>query len=231
MKMNRVVALTMGFAMSTTFAATTAVPLSTTVDKISYSIGVDLGKNIKNQGIEMSPAVLAQGIQDGMNGAALRLTEQEMKDVLSTFQKELMAKRTAQFDKSSLENKTKGETFLAENKLKTGVVTLPSGLQYKILIAGTGVKPAKDASVTVDYTGKLIDGTVFDSSEKAGKPATFKLSQVIAGWTEALSLMPAGSTWELYVPANLAYGARSMGGVIGPNETLVFNVHLLSINK
>ncbi len=231
MKMNRVVALTMGFAMSTTFAATNAVPLSSTVDKISYSIGVDLGKNIKNQGIEMSPAVLAQGIQDGMNGAALRLTEQEMKDVLSTFQKELMAKRTAQFDKSSLDNKTKGETFLAENKLKAGVVTLPSGLQYKILTAGTGAKPAKDSSVTVDYTGKLINGTVFDSSEKAGKPATFKLSQVIAGWTEALSLMPVGSTWELYVPANLAYGERSMGGVIGPNETLVFNVHLLSINK
>jgi len=231
MKMNRMVALTMGFAISTTFAATTVVPLTTTVDKISYSIGVDLGKNIKNQGIEMSPAVLAQGIQDGMTGATLRLTEQEMKDVLGTFQKELMAKRTAQFDKTSLDNQTAGEAFLAANKLKAGVVTLPSGLQYKIVTAATGAKPSKEATVTVDYTGRLINGTVFDSSEKAGKPATFKLSQVIAGWTEALALMPVGSTWELYVPANLAYGSRSMGGVIGPNETLIFNVHLLSIAK
>jgi FKBP-type peptidyl-prolyl cis-trans isomerase FklB len=166
-----------------------------------------------------------------MSGGTLLLTEQQMKDVLNTFQKNLMAKRTAEFNKKADENKTKGETFLSENKAKPGVVTLTDGLQYKIITAGTGVKPTKDDTVTVEYTGRLINGEVFDSTEKTGKPATFKLSQVIPGWTEALQLMPSGSTWEVYVPSNLAYGQRSVGGPIGPNETLVFNIHLISVKK
>lgn len=232
MRLKPIIAVMMGLAVSTPFAASSAaVPLTTDVDKISYSIGVDLGKNIKKQGIEMNAAVLAKGIEDGMTDATLLLTDQEMKDVLMKFQKDLMAKRTAQYDKSSAENKAKGEAFLLANKSKEGVVTLPSGLQYKIITAGTGAKPTKDDQVKVDYEGRLINGEVFDSSEKAGKPAVFKLSQVIPGWTEGLSLMPVGSTWELYVPSQLAYGARSMGGLIGPNEALIFKVHLLSIEK
>ena len=154
-----------------------------------------------------------------------------MKDTLSKFQKDLMAKHAAQFDKQASENKAKGDAFLLANKAKAGVATLASGLQYKIITPGNGAKPAKEDEVTVEYTGKLIDGTVFDSTDKAGKPATFKVSQVIPGWTEALQLMPAGSTWEIYVPANLAYGARNVGGPIGPNETLIFNVHLISVKK
>ncbi len=126
---------------------------------------------------------------------------------------------------------SKGEQFLAENKTKPGVVTLPDGLQYKILTEGKGAKPGPTDRVTVHYTGKLIDGTVFDSSIKRGQPATFPVNGVIAGWTEALQLMPVGSTWELYIPAGLAYGSMGAPPVIGPNETLIFEVQLLDTQK
>lgn len=230
MKM-KLVAAALSLAMSTAIAATDTPALQTDMDKLSYSIGSDLGKNFKRQGIDINPTVMAKGIQDGMSGGALLLTEQQMKDVLNKFQKDLMAKRTADFNKKAEDNKAKGEAFLTENKTKTGVVALADGLQYKIVKAGTGEKPGKEDTVTVEYTGRLISGEVFDSTEKTGKPATFKLSQVIPGWTEALQLMPAGSTWEVYVPSNLAYGQRSVGGPIGPNETLIFNIHLISVKK
>lgn len=230
MKMKQVV-IAMGLALSTTMVAADTLSLSTDTDKLSYSIGSDLGKNFKKQDININPTAMAKGIQDGMSGGPLLLTEQQMKDVLTKFQKDLMAKRSADFNKKADENKTKGDSFLEQNKSKEGVVVLPSGLQYKIIKSGTGAKPTKEDTVTVEYTGRLINGEVFDSTDKTGKPATFKLSQVIPGWTEALQLMPAGSTWEIYVPSNLAYGARSVGGAIGPNETLIFNVHLLSVKK
>ena len=230
MKM-KLVAAALSLAMSSAIAATDTPALQTDMDKLSYSIGSDLGKNFKRQGIDINPTVMAKGIQDGMSGGALLLTEQQMKYVLNKFQKDLMAKRTAEFNKKAEDNKAKGEAFLTANKAKTGVVALADGLQYKIVKAGTGAKPGKDDTVTVEYTGRLISGEVFDSTEKTGKPATFKLSQVIPGWTEALQLMPAGSTWEVYVPSNLAYGQRSVGGPIGPNETLIFNIHLISVKK
>ncbi|HAT8907207.1 TPA: hypothetical protein JBB05_00740 [Legionella pneumophila subsp. pneumophila] len=231
MKMKLVTAAVMGLALSTAMAATDATSLATDKDKLSYSIGADLGKNFKNQGIDVNPEAMAKGMQDAMSGAQLALTEQQMKDVLNKFQKDLMAKRTAEFNKKADENKVKGEAFLTENKNKPGVVVLPSGLQYKVINSGNGVKPGKSDTVTVEYTGRLIDGTVFDSTEKTGKPATFQVSQVIPGWTEALQLMPAGSTWEIYVPSGLAYGPRSVGGPIGPNETLIFKIHLISVKK
>lgn len=232
-------AMTTAFAETTTPAAGTTTPataatpatLTTDIDKLSYSIGADLGKNFKKQGIEISPSAMAKGLQDGMSGSQLLLTEDQMKDVLSKFQKDLMAKRNAEFTKKAEENKSKGEAFLSQNKTKEGVVTLPSGLQYKIIEKGNGAKPSKEDTVTVEYTGRLIDGQVFDSTDKTGKPATFKVSQVIPGWTEALQLMPAGSVWEVYVPASLAYGPRSVGGPIGPNETLIFKIHLISVKK
>ncbi|KTC94011.1 FKBP-type peptidyl-prolyl cis-trans isomerase [Legionella erythra] len=232
-------AMTTAFAETTTPAAGTTTPataatpatLTTDIDKLSYSIGADLGKNFKKQGIEISPSAMAKGLQDGMSGSQLLLTEDQMKDVLSKFQKDLMAKRNAEFTKKAEENKSKGEAFLSQNKTKEGVVTLPSGLQYKIIEKGNGAKPTKEDTVTVEYTGRLIDGQVFDSTDKTGKPATFKVSQVIPGWTEALQLMPAGSVWEVYVPASLAYGPRSVGGPIGPNETLIFKIHLISVKK
>lgn len=233
MKMKLVAAAAMGLAMSTSMAATNApsITLNNDTDKLSYSIGTDLGKNFKKQGIVISPEAMAKGLQDGMDGNKLLLTEQQQKDVLNKFQKDLMAKRTDEFNKKAEENKTKGESFLKENKSKEGIVALPSGLQYKVIKKGEGSKPTKEDTVTVEYTGKLINGEVFDSTEKTGKPATFKLTQVIPGWTEALQLMPAGSTWEVYVPAELAYGQRSVGGPIGPNETLIFNIHLIEVKK
>lgn len=231
MKIKLVAAVVMGLAMSATVAAADDTVLTSDLDKLSYSIGADLGKNFKKQGIEVNPSVMAKGLQDGMSGGALILTDAQMKDVLDKFQKDLMAKRNAEFAKKANDNKAKGEAFLAQNKAAEGVVTLPSGLQYKIIETGTGAKPGKEDTVTVDYTGTLVDGQVFDSSEKTGKPATFKVSQVIPGWTEALQLMPAGSTWQVFVPASLAYGERSVGGPIGPNETLVFKIHLISVKK
>lgn len=230
MKIKLITAAVLGLAMSTAMAADGA-SLDNDKDKLSYSIGADLGKNFKNQGIDVNPQMLAKGMQDAIGGAQLVLTEQQMKDVLNKFQKDLMTKRTAEFNKKSDENKTKGEAFLNENKSKPGVVVLPSGLQYKIIETGNGAKAGKTDTVTVEYTGHLINGTVFDSTEKSGKPASFQVSQVIPGWTEALQLMPAGSTWEIYVPSALAYGSRSVGGPIGPNETLVFKIHLISVKK
>ncbi|MBA4697219.1 MAG: FKBP-type peptidyl-prolyl cis-trans isomerase [Legionella sp.] len=240
MKMKLVAATLIGMSMSTLVAAS-ALPaastnskptmLSNDKDKLSYSIGADLGVNFKKQGIDINPSVMAQGLQDGVAGGKLLLTEEQMKDVLSKFQKDLIAKRSAEFNQQAKENKAKGDAFLNENKGKPSVVTLPSGLQYKIVTAGNGAKPSKEDTVTVEYTGQLINGQVFDSTDKAGKPATFKVSQVIPGWTEALQLMPAGSTWEVYVPADLAYGPRNIGGSIGPNETLIFKIHLISVKK
>jgi FKBP-type peptidyl-prolyl cis-trans isomerase FklB len=230
MKMKWIALVVMGFGTTVAMAADVQA-LTTDKDKLSYSIGADLGKNFKVQGIDVTPDVLAKGMQDGINGGNLLMTEDQMKEALNKFQKDLMTKKNAEMNKKSEENKSKGEAYLKDNQAKPGVVVLPSGLQYKVIEAGTGTKPSKTDTVTVEYTGHLIDGTVFDSTDKTGKPATFQVSQVIPGWTEALQLMPSGSTWEVYIPSNLAYGPRSLGGPIGPNETLIFKIHLISVKK
>lgn len=212
-------------------AASEAASSNIDKDKVSYSIGYDLGRNIKKQNLDLSIVTMNKGLNDGYNGETSFLTADQMKQVLADFQKSILAKRISDLSQKGIENKANGDKFLQENKKAAGVVTLPSGLQYKIITAGTGDKPGADSSVTVDYTGRLISGEVFDSSEKSGKPATFMVSQVIPGWTEALQLMPMGSTWEIYVPAALAYGMHSVGTLIGPNQTLIFTIHLISINK
>ena len=230
--MKKKVALLLAMGISVASSATiAAVSLNNDTDKLSYTIGVDLGKNLKKQDITINPAVMTKGLEDGLANAQFIMTEPQMKDVLVAFQKKLLEKQADAFNKKAQENKTKGEDFLSQNKSKPGVVTLSSGLQYKVIKNGDGVKPKADDTVTVDYTGRLIDGQVFDSTDKTGKAATFKVSQVIPGWTEILQLMPAGSTWEVYIPASLAYGSRSVGGPIGPNETLIFKVNLISIKK
>lgn len=230
MKIKSVVVAVLGLALTQGFAAN-GFQLNTDNDKLSYSIGADLGMNLKKNDIMLNPSALAQGLTDSMQGNKLLLTDDQMRDVLEKFQKDLMAKRNAAFLKASQDNKAKGDAFLAKNKTQKGVIVLPSGLQYKVITAGSGPKPGKDDTVTVDYTGNTIDGTVFDSTSKSGKPATFKVSQVIPGWTEILQLMPVGSTWEVYIPSNLAYGPRGMGGPIGPNETLIFKINLIGINQ
>ena len=216
-------------------AAKTAVPapLKTRTEKFSYALGMNigsgLGANLKKQSVEVDTALVAQGLKDAMSGSKTRLTEDEAKAVLTEVQNDVKKQQQEKMAEAGAKNKTEGEAFLAGNKGKEGVVTLPDGLQYKILTAGTGPKPAATDSVVCNYKGTLINGTEFDSSYKRGQPATFGVSQVIKGWTEALQLMPTGSKWQLFIPANLAYGERGAGGEIGPDSTLIFEVELLSI--
>ncbi|MBI5665642.1 MAG: FKBP-type peptidyl-prolyl cis-trans isomerase [Nitrospirae bacterium] len=203
--------------------------LKTERDKISYGIGMDIGENMKRQSIDIDPDMLAQGIKDVFSGGKLLLTEEEFKNTMENFRKDMMAKQKMQMQEMSDKNKKDGEAFLAENKKKEGVKTLPSGLQYKVIKEGDGDLPKATDTVTVHYKGTLIDGTEFDSSYSRGEPATFPVNGVIPGWTEALQLMKAGSKWQLFIPAGLAYGERGAGGKIGPNSALVFDVELISI--
>ncbi len=198
------------------------VQLKTQKDSVSYSIGLNMGKNLKQQSVDVDPAILARGIKDVLDSAKTLLTEQQVQECMTNFQTQMMKTKGEKAVKE-------GAAFLAANKTKEGVVTLPDGLQYKILTAGTGKKPKETETVSVNYRGTLVDGTEFDSSYKRGQPAEFQVNGVIKGWVEALQMMPVGSKWELYIPPELAYGDRGAGGVIGPNTTLIFQVELLSI--
>ena len=220
----------LGLVTASVQAASTTTTLTTNEQKLSYTLGYDMGDNFKNQSVMVIPSVFEQGLLDGVKGDAGQMSKAEMQKTLLDFQKQLLAKRAEQFKTVGADNVKTGADFLAKNKTAKGVVTLPSGLQYKVLTTGTGPKPTADSTVTVDYSGTLLSGQEFDSSYKRGQPATFPLSDVIQGWQQALPLMNTGSTWEIFVPANLAYGERSVGP-IGPNETLVFKIHLIKIGK
>lgn len=200
-------------------------------DKMSYIIGMDLGRNFQKQAIDIDPDILAQGIKDGLSGGKALLSEQEARETLAAFQAEMVAKQTEVAKKMGERNKKEGEAFLAENQKKEGVKTLPSGLQYRVIQAGTGKSPKAADEVTAHYRGTLIDGTEFDSSYRRGKPETLPVGGVIAGWTEALQLMQEGAKWQLFVPSNLAYGERGAGRDIGPNATLIFEIELISIQE
>jgi FKBP-type peptidyl-prolyl cis-trans isomerase len=199
-------------------------------EKVGYGIGVDMAKNFQRVGAEVDADMLAKGIKDAMTGGKLLMTDDEIRATLVAYQDELMQKQAHAKEKSGEDDKKAGEAFLAENKKKEGVVTLPSGLQYKILKAGSGKKPTAENTVECHYKGTLINGTEFDSSYRGGRPASFNVSRVITGWTEALQLMPVGSKWQLVIPSQLAYGERGTpDGSIGPNATLIFEVELLGI--
>src|SRR5512143_811173 len=205
--------------------------LKTQKDKVSYVIGLDMGNSLKKNMVDVDAEILIRGIKDALSGANPLMTEQEMKETIMALQKDLQAKQQEQAKALAEKNKKEGEAFLAENKKKRGVITMPSGLQYKILADGKGKSPKATDTVTVNYKGTLIDGVEFDSSYKRGQPATFAVNGVIPGWTEALQLMKEGSKWQLFVPSNLAYGERGAGGTIGPNAVLIFEVELISIKK
>ena len=190
---------------------------------------MSLGSTLRQQSVEVDLSILMRGVKDSLAGSKTLLTEDEERTVLTALKAEVRKKQEEKMAQAGEANTKEGQAFLAANKSKDGVVTLPSGLQYKILQAGTGPKPTTSDSVVCNYRGTLINGTEFDSSYKRGQPATFPVSGVIKGWTEALQLMPAGSKWQLFVPAELAYGARGAGPGIGPNSTLVFEVELISI--
>ena len=191
-------------------------------DKVSYSIGMNIGFNLSRQKVEVNPDVLTAGIKDAIAGKP-QLTPDQVKDVMAQFEKDMEQKQKQAGEK----NKADGTKFLEENKKKEGVKTTASGLQYKVVKEGTGPQPKATDTVTVNYRGTLIDGTEFDSSYKRGQPASFPVNGVIKGWTEALQLMKVGSKYQVFIPSNLAYGERSVSPEIGPNAALIFDVELL----
>jgi FKBP-type peptidyl-prolyl cis-trans isomerase FklB len=197
--------------------------------KVSYGIGVDIGRNFKRLGLDLDLDVLTKGLKDANTGKKLDLSEDELRTIMSNYQNELKQKQIIALKTIGDANQKAGEAFLAENAKKEGVISLPSGLQYKILKKGDGKVPAAEDTVSCNYRGALLDGTVFDSSYPTGKPALFKAGGVIPGWQEALKLMPVGSKWQLFIPPQLAYGQRGAGRDIGPNATLIFEVELTGI--
>ena len=206
------------------------VTLKTKIDTVSYIIGTSIGANFKQNGLEVNNEVLVKGIEIGVKGDKKMLSEEVIKKVMTNLQKDMMAKQQTKMREEAGKNKTAGDQFLAENKKKEGVITTADGLQYKILKPGKGPMPKSSDKVTVNYEGTTIDGKVFDSSYERKQPASFPVGQVIRGWTEALQLMPVGSTWQLYIPAELGYGDRGQQN-IPAGSTLIFKVELLSIEK
>jgi FKBP-type peptidyl-prolyl cis-trans isomerase FklB len=199
--------------------------LSNQMDSVSYGIGKSIGQNLKKDALDsIDVDLIAKGIRDAFKNDTAMMKESDAQAVIQSF---MMAREK----KKGEGNLAKGKKFLEENGKKQGVTTLPSGLQYEVIKMGTGPKPVLTDKVTVNYHGTLIDGTVFDSSVQRGQPAQLPVNQWIPGFSEALQLMPVGSKWKLYVPENLAYGERGAGGKIGPNETLIFELELISIDK
>jgi len=198
--------------------------------KINYSVGYQIGGDFKRQGIDLEPDLIVKGIQDALAESKPLMTPQEMRKTLVDLKKKIVADQRKQQEEHAQKNLAEGKAFLAKNAKKKGVKTLPSGLQYKVIEKGNGTSPKKTDSVTVDYRGTLIDGTEFDSSYKRGKPATFRVDGVIAGWTEALQRMKPGAKWQLFIPAKMAYGVRGAGPRIEPNSTLIFEVKLIKVN-
>jgi len=222
-------ALCAAVALSGAAFAADAPALKSDKEKISYSIGMDIGGNLKRQSIDVDPDALSKGIKDSYTGGKTLLTEDEARQAILDFQKQMMEKRAEALKQLGEKNKADGAKFLAENGKKEGVKTLPSGLQYKELTPGTGKSPTATDTVTTHYKGTLIDGTEFDSSYKRGEPVTFPVSGVIPGWTEALQMMKEGAKWQLFIPPDIAYGDRGAGQEIGPNTTLIFEVELISV--
>jgi FKBP-type peptidyl-prolyl cis-trans isomerase FklB len=203
--------------------------LTTEKDKVSYSIGLDIGSTFKKQDMDIDPAALLKGLQDGVTGTKPMMSEDQMKETMTTYSKSMMEKQGAKAKEEGAKNLAAGEKFLAENKGKEGVKTTPTGLQYKVVKEGNGPSPKETDTVETHYRGTLLDGKEFDSSYKRNEPASFPVNRVIKGWTEALQMMKVGSKYELWIPAALAYGERGAGQDIGANETLHFEVELLGI--
>lgn len=211
-----------GFAQGTT-------ELKTETDKVSYSIGLDIGSTFKKQNMEVNLDLLMAGMKDAVGGKKPLLTDDQVKETMTAYSKSMMEKQAAKAKEESAKNAAAGEKFLAENKGKEGVKTTASGLQYKVIKEGSGAAPKETETVVVHYKGTLIDGKEFDSSYKRNEPATFPVNRVIKGWTEGLQLMKPGSKYQFFIPASLGYGERGAGQDIGPNQTLIFEVELQSV--
>jgi FKBP-type peptidyl-prolyl cis-trans isomerase len=216
-------------ALATGLAAETKPVLKEQKEKVSYGIGMSIGSSLKMQGADIDVDLVARAIKDTLAGNETLLTQQEMQDTLRTWQTEMRNKRMEQQKVQGDKNKKEGDTFMAENAKKPGVVTLPSGLQYKVLVSGTGKTPTSNDTVRAHYKGTLPDGAEFDSSYSRGTPFVTPVTRVIPGWTEALLKMKVGDKWQLFIPGNLAYGERGMPPKIGPNAVLIFEMELLGI--
>jgi len=211
-------------------AADSTPPLKDAKEKASYSIGASIGKNFKNQGADLNLETVFQGMKDAVEGKKSLLTDQEIQETMMSFSSQMRAKAQEKQKEAGEKNRKEGEAFLAENKKKDGVKTTPSGLQYKVITMGAGPKPTTNDTVVTHYRGTLTDGTEFDSSYKRGEPATFPVTGVIKGWTEALQLMPVGSKWQLFIPSEIAYGPNGRPS-IPPSSTLLFDLELISIKE
>ncbi len=203
--------------------------METTEQKVGYALGRQIGGDFATQEINVDVNTFFKGFESAFKKEESEMSEADMNEVMMAFQQEMMAKQQAKVDEAAKENVEKGKAYLADNAKKDGVVTLDSGLQYKVITEGNGKKPAATDTVVTHYEGTLIDGTVFDSSIKRGEPISFPVNGVIKGWQEALQLMTEGSKWELFVPSELAYGPAGSPPVIGPHSTLVFTVELLEV--
>jgi FKBP-type peptidyl-prolyl cis-trans isomerase FklB len=204
------------------------VDITTKKDSVSYSIGIDIGKNLKRQNVEIEPNALLQGLMDAQADSS-KLTDEEIMAVMTNFQKEMREKQQNKNKIAAEKNKAEAEAFFAENKNKEGVITLESGMQYKVLKSGDGKSPKLSSTVEAHYSGRLLDGTEFDSSYKRGQPFSAAVTGVIKGWTEILQLMKEGDKWEVYIPSDLAYGERGSGPTIGPNAALIFEMELIKV--
>ncbi len=217
-------------AEPTVEAASTAMTLDSEEKRVSYGMGIGLGQRIKQESFTIDADAFSQGVKDAIEGAEQLMTQEEIMQEMQAFQQQQIAKQQEEAGKAAEQNMLEGEAFLAENGAKDGVMTTESGLQYKVITAGTGAKPTATDTVEVHYAGTLIDGTEFDSSYTRGATVSFPVNGVIPGWTEALQLMSVGSKWQLFIPSVLAYGPGGTGGgPIGPNATLIFDVELVSI--
>jgi FKBP-type peptidyl-prolyl cis-trans isomerase len=203
--------------------------LATQEDSVSYIVGFNMGKNLKQQSIPVNPAIIYQGMQQGFTGGTSVMPDSTMQAVMMGFQVKMMGMQRQKDSTAGIENEKAGQAFLADNKSKAGVKTTPSGIQYRIVKEGTGPRPKATSTVTVKYTGKLLNGEVFDASDRHGGTATFRLNEVIPGWTESLQLMNTGSVYQFWIPGQLAYGPQGSPPNIGPNATLDFEIELLKV--
>ena len=205
--------------------------IKTQKDKVSYAIGMEMGKGVKAQGLDVDLNLMFAGLKDALSGAKPLMSEADLNTIITGLQEEIRQKQMQAMEQAAGDNRKQGEAFLAENTKKAGVVTLPSGLQYKILTAGQGKKPVETDTVLCNYRGTFLNGTEFDSSAQAGKPVPIEIKGIIPGMKEALLLMPTGSKWQIVIPSSLAYGDRGAANVIGPNATLIFEIELVSIQS
>jgi FKBP-type peptidyl-prolyl cis-trans isomerase FklB len=227
MKLNWMVCCTVLAASNLAWSADPVV-LKTDKDKLSYSIGASVGKNLKNESSDVDVNLLIEGLKDSLAGQKTLLSEKEIRQVMGDYQKTMRQQLTAKRQKDASDNKKKGDIYLAEYRSQKGVLSMPSGILYKIVKEGTGKKPMETDTVSVNYRGALISGKEFDATEP-GRPADLRVASLIPGWKQALAMMPTGSKWQVIIPSQFAYGERGVGSDIGPNEVLVFDLELLAI--